>query len=47
MSHDVARLLYLVSSVLFILGLRAMGSPKSARDSNHRRHASRPRFPIG
>ncbi|MFM8980440.1 MAG: NAD(P)(+) transhydrogenase (Re/Si-specific) subunit beta [Planctomycetia bacterium] len=34
MSHDLARLLYLLASVLFILGLRAMSSPKAARGGN-------------
>jgi len=33
-SHDLARLLYLLASVLFILGLRAMSSPKAARGGN-------------
>jgi NAD(P) transhydrogenase subunit beta len=33
-SPDIARLLYLVASVLFILGLRSMSSPKAARGGN-------------
>ncbi len=34
MSLDVARLLYLVASVLFILGLRAQSGPRTARMGN-------------